>query len=104
MAMVSLILETLFLLTLDTTEIATVLTQVNVYPNPINTTQELHVNFPKRTKASIALLDSTGKLIYKTNTKATLNSLRLPKLSAGLYILQIKTPNQSVNKKIVIKL
>ena len=95
--------ETAFI-TLNTTYIAPILTEVSIYPNPMKQTQRLQVNFPKATKASIELVDITGKSVYKTNTNALLNSIQLPMLTAGLYILQIKTANHtSINKKIVVE-
>ena len=54
-------------------------------------------------KAFLALYDLTGKRILDTAFKSKrVNTIALPKLKNGIYIVRIESENGSLNKKIVI--
>jgi len=81
----------------------TQLEDIGIYPNPIEN-GVLQVMFSEAiTTASISLVDSTGKRVFKTTTTSMTNQFQLPELTAGFYLLHIQTNHKTVSKKILIK-
>jgi hypothetical protein len=60
--------------------------QVNVYPNPVNTS--LHVDAPSGTIANAVLMDLTGKPVLRVNGPV-ISTIDVSPLTAGSYILEL---------------
>ena len=54
--------------------------------------------------ASIRVYDLVGKEVVNTYFEGTgLNKIELPILTTGVYVVQLETQTEAVNKKIIIK-
>ena len=92
---------------LDNTAISV---KITIFPNPSNGQLNINLKNAQDTKYNVEVFDVYGKLIYKEevinitgsefNTEINLTSLNL---SNGLYILNVKTDNQILSKRIMIE-
>ena len=73
--------------------------QVSVYPNPSNGV--FNIEIPNTTGAEISIMTLTGKLVYTSNTAASLVKVDLSSLAAGMYMVTVKTAEGIASKKIV---
>lgn len=79
---------------------------VSVYPNPNNGVFELTINAASPVTGEISVYDGIGRIVYEqpVDVLGIYNtSLNLSKFSAGLYTLQIHTPQGSTTRKISIQ-
>lgn len=80
---------------------------VQVYPMPASTHIELQLNAKAGAKTDFTLLSNTGKTVHLWN-RHVLNEghnqlrLELPQLAAGIYLLQINTPQGMYTERVVI--
>lgn len=79
-----------------------------VYPNPSFANNCLNVISPlttKESKANISISDLSGRVVQKNDIKAKngVYSLLLNNIVDGVYIIEVKEGNNTLNKKIVIK-
>ncbi len=76
--------------------------EIRVYPNPF--VEKITVSVKELTGANIKIFDVSGKPIIATKMNNFTETIYLPKgLPSGLYILELKTINDSVRVKIVKK-
>jgi hypothetical protein len=76
--------------------------KITVYPNPF--VEKITVSVKEIAEANIRILDVSGKLIIATKMNNLAETIYLPKgLPSGLYILELKTINDTVRVKIVKK-
>jgi uncharacterized repeat protein (TIGR01451 family) len=80
---------------------------VEVYPMPIKTQLNMMVNSNANTSATIEIMNTQGKKMFNTTTKLQtgnnyFSNIELPTLSNGVYVLLIKTSEQTISKKITI--
>jgi hypothetical protein len=68
-----------------------------IYPNPVN--DILNVSLTNGTLEHIKIIDSTGKMVFEQTNN--LQQLNVGNLATGMYLLQIKTSNGSISKKII---
>jgi len=79
--------------------------KVKVYPNPTN--GELTINYDLSTDQDVEILvrDVSGKLLYRMETAGTSGEnerlINLSKYKRGLYLLQLKSGEQNVTRKVV---
>jgi len=83
--------------------------QLEIYPNPASSFVTININNLDAHSCSMSLIDCLGKVVYQSDKIPTENNTlhktldfsdySLPK---GLYILNIKTDNQSISKKLII--
>lgn len=73
-----------------------------VYPNPVHA--KLFIYLPEGLVAdAISLHDSQGKLVYQQSTGANFSTaINTDKLANGVYVLRIKTGNQTDVRRIVV--
>jgi hypothetical protein len=75
---------------------------LNIYPNPA--TDIVNLSFSnegqKTLVKQIALVNSLGKVVYKTNT--FVNKIDLNQFSSGIYFISVDVANQSITQKIII--
>lgn len=75
-----------------------------VYPNPTTGLVAVQVNLPAAENIEILLYNSLGQLVQGMRDDAVTNGayqMDLSSLPAGLYHVQVKTPNQSLSSKLV---
>ena len=81
------------------------LRNLNIFPNPANTQLTLEIEMGKAAVATYTIYDVLGSMIYQNNTnviqsgKFVINTGPIP---AGIYFLQIKEGQESVNRKVII--
>ena len=75
---------------------------LNIYPNPA--TDIVNLSFSnegqKTLVKQIALINSLGKVVFKTN--AYVNKIDLNQFSSGIYFISVDVANQSITQKIII--
>lgn len=76
---------------------------LNIYPQPANSTVSLQWNYTNEEEVEIKLLDVPGNVVlsfHKTKSTAPI-LLNVGKLPQGIYILELKTNGETFYKKIV---
>ena len=79
---------------------------MKIFPNPIQETLNLAVQFEKPTDATITIADMTGRVIEILDREAlTKNNIaiRLPQLASGSYIVRIATADGTLTKKFLVQ-
>ena len=74
--------------------------KIRVYPNPF--VEKITISVKEIKDAKIKIFDMSGKQILETKMYNLTETIYMPKqLSSGLYILELKTNNDSVRVKII---
>ncbi|MFP4369172.1 MAG: T9SS type A sorting domain-containing protein [Candidatus Kapaibacterium sp.] len=88
-------------------KLITNLPSVKIYPNPVNENLQVRITLPEGEKASVFLIDKTGKE-YKLNRDrrlargvTTLN-YDIASFPSGVYILSLRTKSTIMNKMFII--
>lgn len=81
---------------------------INISPNPVSNYFRVEYNLDKTSVIQIDLLSMSGTVIkkYFDNTKSSgihSEQIDVSDLSSGIYILRVKSKNQSSMKKLIIK-
>ena len=76
---------------------------INIVPNPVvNGSFSLLMNNFNDEQVALTLYDLTGKIMLREDVQAT-KQVDVSKVPAGTYILSIRTKENNINKKIVIR-
>jgi hypothetical protein len=77
--------------------------QFNIFPNPTKNILNIETNC--KNNCEILLLDLMGKQVLQTTIKNEMNSIQLPELQTGIYLVQIidETTRNKITKKIIIQ-
>ena len=76
--------------------------EIEIYPNPAKT--YFRINTQLKNSFQIYMYDLMGKLVFETEIKTDKDSVNLPSLNSGIYILKLVAEDGSiVNKKIIIE-
>lgn len=80
---------------------------LNIYPNPINNTQQLSITFNSNLKFDIdeiIITDITGKTVLSTSVENNLNKMQMDisTLHSGMYFVTVKSGNAIVTKKLTV--
>jgi len=81
------------------------LRNLNIFPNPANTQLTLEIEMSSPATATYSLYNVLGSMIYQCNTgliqsgKFIINTETMP---AGIYYLQIKEGEESLNRKVIV--
>ncbi|MCK5028269.1 MAG: T9SS type A sorting domain-containing protein [Bacteroidales bacterium] len=71
-----------------------------IYPNPVSTI--INIEFINYDSAyELLLLDVSGRIIKKKNINSTITNVDISDLSSGIYIIQLITNEQILNKRII---
>lgn len=80
---------------------------VSIEPNPANEFINVTVHSNESDKYQVQLLNMQGQLVYfgdlKKEESMYRNSINVQKLAKGIYTLQLKSSNNTVNRKVVIQ-
>ncbi|MFN3941559.1 MAG: T9SS type A sorting domain-containing protein [Flavobacterium sp.] len=75
--------------------------QVNLFPNPSNGEINIH-QLPENSE--ILITDLSGKIVWrKSNSYSSFMVINLQDLVKGIYLIQILSKNQSIQKKLILK-
>jgi len=89
-------------------ELPTDMASVQLYPNPAQESVNLRLESLQATQVSVQLLDVTGRTIrqyplVKTAQGASTLTLSLHGCTAGIYLLQLRTPQGQVTQRLVVE-
>lgn len=79
---------------------------ISVYPNPASSNPSVDVQLKGNQSFSVDLTDMTGRLlrtISYTDAPSTHVTIPISGLSAGLYLVRVKTSAESVSKRLLIQ-
>ncbi len=89
--------DTLSMQVTGLTEAATF--DVEIYPNPANNLLQLKAN---EHITEVAIYNTSGALVYQQKN-TSINQCNLTELTNGLYLIQLKTRQSSLVKRMVIQ-
>jgi hypothetical protein len=92
---------------LNTKQISNKYLLATAYPNPASNSLQVNYKLEKASNVEVTLINTTGKeYILKENqfmqAGAHSNTISIDQFDNGIYLLQVKTTNQSSNQKIFI--
>jgi hypothetical protein len=99
--------DTIYIADLST-GIATLLNgnvQVNIFPNPANTSLNVSIETQTLLSAKLEIMDLTGRIVYTSPVSASgkyNHTINLLGYSPGIYVLQLNAENQSLRQRFVI--
>jgi len=76
-------------------------TSIQIYPNPV-VNRTLYVKTPVNCR-SIQLCDLLGRIIITENTSGIYNTLPIPNITTGIYIVTVQTDNEKKVKKVFVQ-
>ncbi len=80
---------------------STINNSIYLYPNPTNST--ITIQCPENNIQNINIYDITGKLIITENANnETIKTLNLHSVDNGIYFVQVKTPDNTITKRIIV--
>ena len=98
--------DTIFVTVSDINEFA-VLNNFSIYPNPNNGEFSISFDLIESTEVNITITDLIGKIVYQKNEAECYgkinNAINLSDLNKGMYIINLQTGKQQVNKRFVIQ-
>ncbi len=74
-----------------------------IYPNPNKGSFYVDCRLVKEEDIKLEITDLTGKIISKQNLNSEVNFINIKNLTKGIYIINIKYGNKSINEKIIVK-
>ncbi len=81
--------------------------EVTIYPNPA--TNEIYINYSNANvtgTTTMSLTDLSGRLVYYEKIHTTgefTKRIDVASISKGIYILNVTTFNETINKKVIIE-
>ena len=92
---------------LNTTEVVNPMTNVRVYPNPVQNELSIEVNASQASEMNIAVYNITGQKVMETsaNISAGINtpSINVSSLNSGIYFVTVKANGFENTMKFVVK-
>jgi Secretion system C-terminal sorting domain len=73
--------------------------QVSVYPNPV--VNELKINNGFKTETNYTIKDLSGKIMLEAKLNQVSKSIDVKRLDKGMYILEMKSKDKTLLKKII---
>ncbi len=78
------------------------LPDLKIYPNPAD--QELRIELPNHSIASIRMIDLSGKIWHERNTQSSTLTIDVKLLPSGIYVLQLQTiTGEQTTRKVLIQ-
>lgn len=77
--------------------------KITLYPNPVQKGEAAYINIPGNENAQLSIFDNTGRLIQEVQSKEGINQIPVSRLSAGIYVIQLVTADQTVSRKLIIE-
>ena len=76
--------------------------EVKVYPNPARSNSSIHIEVLEDAISSISLKDIHGAVVMQQQLPLAKDSVNLPSLAPGVYILKVEQNGSSIEKRLVI--
>ena len=83
--------------------------EMKLFPNPFSTTSTLQINLATASNLQVVLYNTLGQQVQEILPMQSVNAgshqyqINRNNLSAGIYLLEIKTDNETVHKQVVIQ-
>ncbi len=74
---------------------------VKVYPNPFEST--ITLESAEQTIDKVVVYDANGRLVHQESIQSLVKNIDLSNLSSGVYILNIVTEKETLNKRVIKK-
>ncbi|MCW3126170.1 MAG: endonuclease i [Bacteroidetes bacterium] len=81
-------------------------TDFSVYPNPSNGVFTASVSLESASDITISVVDMTGNKVFEStdrSVKELSRPINLSSIATGIYIVNVKTTNGNINKRITVK-
>lgn len=75
--------------------------KILLYPNPVSDLIHIGLEGPEDQLVSIAIINTTGKVIFENSIQTESTTLDLTELDAGIYILLLKSRQGVIQKRII---
>ncbi len=76
--------------------------QWNIYPNPINGNAQLSIESSEMNAAQLSITALDGKSVFEQTISGTNQSIQLPGLQCGVYLVNWVSQNKQTSKKLVV--
>jgi len=76
---------------------------LQIYPNPNKGSFVIQLNSPKSEVAQIHIYDMQGKMIHSLETVSDENTINLPEITSGVYLVRVIQCGQSKTVKMVVE-
>lgn len=73
----------------------------HIFPNPVSGILNIHLTEPG--SSMVSMMDMDGRKVYNNSFNSSIINLDLSYLSAGIYILKVRSEVNSLTQKIVVK-
>ncbi|MEZ4829385.1 MAG: endonuclease [Bacteroidia bacterium] len=75
---------------------------VGIYPNPVNVQLTIQISDSKLLPATCRIFSPAGQLVFTGRMNAAETNINTGNWSPGLYIVQINSGNQSLNRRVLV--
>jgi thiol-disulfide isomerase/thioredoxin len=75
--------------------------KLEIFPNPIDSESGFKINVTERKDIILFIYNTIGNLVYRTETST--NSIIQPKLTSGIYWIQVNSKTETFINKLIIK-
>jgi hypothetical protein len=76
---------------------------IQIYPNPNKGSFVIQLNSPKSEIAQIHIYDMQGKMIHSLETTSDENTINIPEITSGVYLIRVIQSGQSKTVKMVVE-
>lgn len=76
---------------------------LSMFPNPVDSGQEIQIQFAKAIEGNLRVFNLNGQLISKHVITEQVMQLKTEALSAGVYILRITSEQDILTRKFIVK-
>lgn len=88
-------------------EHSAILSAIEVYPNPANTTANVMINLSQSLEVTVSLYNTTGQLVSSQvknlSAGASTISFDVTNLPSGIYFINVMEGNTTISKKLIIE-
>jgi hypothetical protein len=94
-----------FNLTTVSADFISTMTNLDIFPNPAQTTANILVNFEQAVDVQVELVNIVGQVVTTTRQEGVTNgefTFNVENYPAGVYLVRINANNESVTRRLVI--
>ena len=77
--------------------------KLTIYPNPVDNVLTVVIPNPDLKRVAVALISLTGQTVYQAETSENVHRINMLKQEKGMYILTVRTAQETFTEKIIKK-